>query len=143
MNFICVYVLVVVYFFATTFLYMGVSGLVLDEVLTYREAAIRELHEETSLEVSTLYHVATLKWSEAECAVLACKTDISTARTMETEEVFQAPIQSVIEGLVWIPPGPSHGNDLIRTMYNLPWLVVMALQCMRGAKGFPISIEET
>lgn len=99
----------------------------------HRLCAIRELQEETGLVVDavdlTLFCV--LRFDGDVCYFYACKTDIHKAHTKETETVFLGYVSEVLTGAVGYFPGYGPSVTL-RTMSNLPFLMSMALACVKG-----------
>lgn len=125
--------------------------------------AARELREETSLDVAAaaLQLFCRLRFKsregdDAECCFYAVKGDVDAARTRETERVFtcdidtfffdgqafylrsdaelaQAEAEFGVKRGCWLP-----------TMPNLPYLVAMARQCLRGegAGSWPLTVYE-
>lgn len=109
--------------------------------LVYRRCAARELAEETGLVVdaATLKPFCILRYKsregdDAECRLYAVHGDVEAARTMEQEPVFIAHAPSVLNGKARYIP----------TMPNLPWLVTMARQCLRGEDeaAWPLTVYE-
>ncbi len=124
-----------------------------DEV--YRRCARRELREETGLDVAptALQLFCRLRFEshegdDAECCFFAARSDVDAARTMEAERVFVADAaELIIKGRV---RSYLEGSDgILRlagipTMPNLPYLVAMARQCLRGegTGAWPLTIYE-
>ena len=97
--------------------------------------AVREVREETGLEltIGAMLHFCTLRFrgrgdgSASECRFYCAVGDVELARTMESEPVFVADVDDVLDGQV------IDGNaKTLPTMGNLPWLVAMARQRLRG-----------
>lgn len=117
---------------------------------SYARGAARELAEETGLVVdaAALTHFCTLRFhsregDDAECRFYCTRGDVEAARTMEEERVFVAALSQVIEGEVFIDYGMS--GEWLPIMPNLPYLVAMAQQCLRGSdssKAWPLTIYE-
>lgn len=123
---------------------------------------------------SALLHFASLKFpnpgdgGEAECCFYACVGDVDAARTMERERIFVAPVADVLRSDGGVP-AVTHDNFctlrdqdfevsdvqdakhpqrlstcVILTMSNLPWLLAMATQQLRGvdAASWPLTVVE-
>lgn len=124
--------------------------------------AARELREETGLDVAAtaLQLFCRLRFKsregdDAECCfyatVVLCKgRDLDDhVKTMEAEQVFCAWFSDVVEGEVQGPrkldaAGLPYGDFRLPTMPNLPYLVAMARQCLRGEgeAAWPLTIYE-
>lgn len=133
--------------------FIGLQGdLSTDLDAAYLRAAARKLREETGLDVSCdqLRHVATLDlYSGNQGVLFACVADVFEARKTGTEEVFFSLYSSVVEGfpMFWHEdesiPFEQQDHEILPTVYNLPWLVVMARECLlRGSPGFPVRVTE-
>lgn len=124
--------------------------------------AARELREETGLDIAatTLQLFCRLRFKsregdDAECCfyatVVLCKgRDLDDhVKTMEAEQVFCAWFSDVVEGEVQGPrkldaAGLPYGDFRLPAMPNLPYLVAMARQCLRGegASAWPLTVYE-
>lgn len=94
------------------------------QYVIYRKCAVREVREETSLEISDPTLFCVLKYAKAECYFFYHVGDISKAKTMEAETVFTDTVDNVLSGrTMWFCPD----NGTLPTMPNLPWLLAMAL----------------
>lgn len=114
----------------------------------YRRCAVRELREETGLDVAAaalkLFCRLCFKTPEgdaAECCFFAARGDVDAARTVEAERVFVGEVAEVIAGGVsyhyWSDRAMSDECGIIPTMPNLPYIVAMARQVLRGGAGTP------
>lgn len=100
--------------------------------------AARELIEETGISVAaeSLTLFCTLRFNSpatdtaqpqpAECRFYCAVGDVDQARTVEAEPVFVADVDDVLDGQV------DCNAVTLPTMGNLPWLVAMARQRLRG-----------
>lgn len=136
----------------------------------HRVCAARELREETNLDITATalklfcrLRFRTPEGNAAECCFYAATGDVDAARTMEEEVVFIAELDSALCGFVFrdsfrSPNGapfklspaqtaecPMLGDAVaVPTMPNIPYIVAMARQCMRGegAGSWPLTIYE-
>ena len=110
-----------------------------DWAATHINAAVREMHEETGLTVDaaslTLFctlrfrikALPTAQGEAGECRFYCGVGDVDAAQTRESEPVFVADVDDVLDGQVI-----DGAAVTLPTMGNLPWLVAMARQRLRG-----------
>lgn len=103
----------------------------------HRACAARELREETGLivEAADLMLFCVLRFDGGVCYFYACKTNVYKATTQEAETVFVGEVFDILQGEVsYMPPSGTKARDVLtlRTMSNLPFLMSMALACVKG-----------
>lgn len=110
----------------------------------HRACAARELREETGLivEAADLTLFCVLRFDGGVCYFYTCKTDINKAHTKEIETVFLGSVSEVLTGSVeYCSCTRQLADDIeaiyrpsvtLRTMSNLPFLMSMALACVKG-----------
>jgi 8-oxo-dGTP pyrophosphatase MutT (NUDIX family) len=105
-----------------------------DVLDAHTKCAARELTEETGLVVpaASLTLFCTLRFrsregDDAECQFFCCRSDVDSAKTMESERVFVTDADVVAMG-----HAVACDFQVIPTMSNLPWLTAMARQTLRG-----------
>ena len=97
--------------------------------------AARELAEETGIVIAaeSLTLFCTLRFNNtsqpqpAECRFYCAIGDVDAAQTRESESIFVADVDDVLDGQVI-----DCNAVTLPTMGNLPWLVAMARQRLRG-----------
>ncbi len=119
----------------------------------YLTCAARETKEETGVVVDPkdLKKFCTLRTDGGdlrEILFYCFVGDVDQVRTMEAEKVFIALVLEAMTGKVewiWEAGGSTTrpGQGLIYTMHNIPWLLGMALQCLRGSAAPPFVVYES
>jgi 8-oxo-dGTP pyrophosphatase MutT (NUDIX family) len=137
----------------------------------HRVCASRELREETGLDIAATalqlfcrLRFVSCEGDAAECCFYAARGDVDAARTMESERVFVEEIENVLCGDSYHETYRSAGDAVFKTsdiqtvecpflgedmhvptMPNLPYLVAMARQCLRGegAGLWPLTVYES
>ncbi len=120
--------------------------------LVHRHCATRELHEETGLDIAATalklfcrLRFKTPEGDAAECCFYAVRGDVDAVRTMEEERVFVEEVDCVLGGYAENnTQAKAAGSWWLPTMPNLPYLVAMARQCLRGEGlgSWPLTIHE-
>lgn len=131
-----------------------------DQYVTYHaRCAVRELREETGLDIAATalqlfcrLRFKTPEGDAAECCFYATRGDVDAARTMEEERVFVEDCCEVWDERAWYSSdgseeysSPCYRDTKLPTMPNLPYLVAMARQCLRGGDTtatWPLTIYE-
>lgn len=105
----------------------------------HQHCAARELAEETGIVIAaeSLTLFCTLRFNSpatdtsqpqpAECRFYCAIGDVDAAQTRESESIFVADVDDVLDGQVI-----DCNAVTLPTMGNLPWLVAMARQRLRG-----------
>ena len=122
---------------------------------TFRNCAVRELREETGLDIvaNALQLVCRLRYMSregetAECYFYATRGSVDAATTVEAERIFAGDVTDVMYGYAysetWSNLAMCWETESLPTMPNLPYLVAMARQCLRGegAGSWPLTIYE-
>ena len=115
--------------------------------------AARELREETGLDIAAAalklfcrLRYVSREGNAAECCFFAARGDVDAARTMEAERVFVGEVAHVFDGIGAYDFDPKTIGYRVElpTMPNLPYLVAMARQCLRGEGGatWPLTVYE-
>ena len=121
--------------------------------IAYRRCAVRELREETGLDIAAAalklfcrLRYVSREGNAAECCFFAARGDVDAARTMEAERVFVGEVAHVFDGIGAYDFDPKTIGYRVElpTMPNLPYLVAMARQCLRGEGGatWPLTVYE-
>lgn len=117
----------------------------------YRRCAARELRKETGLDVAVaaLQLFCRLRFKsregdDAECCFYAVKGNVDAARTMESERVFASYVDALLLGGKAYNFLPDDQDYWLLAMPNLPYLVAMARQCLRGEDeaAWPLTVYE-
>lgn len=115
----------------------------------HRRCVARELTEKTGLVVDAaalkpfcILRFKSREGDDAECRFYAVRGDVEAARTMEAEEVFCTDVVHVLRGTAHIRR--TWHDYWVPTMPNLPYLIAMARQCLRGddTATWPLTVYE-
>ncbi len=107
---------------------------------THKNCVKREIAEETGLSDLDLrlFMIMTFRQTGGSCHFFADQTDLGQAKTCDGEMIFQAPVADVITGQVKI----QFGIEIVSTstVPDLPTIVILARQFLRGGTGFPWAV---
>ncbi len=121
--------------------------------LMHHNCARRELAEETGLDIAAAalqlfcrLRFVSREGDAAECCFFAARGDVDAARTMEAERVFVSDAADLFLDSVGYRYPVEYGTKFcgLETMPNIPYLVAMARQCLRGEGGatWPLTVYE-